>query len=56
MPNITGYDETGDPNWIQVQFDDGSSTHVQDPSGTYRRGVDEVATKLGFKRSRAWLV
>ncbi len=50
MPNITGYDETGDPNWIQVQFDDGSSTHVQDPSGTYRKEVDDVATKLGFKR------
>ncbi len=50
MPNITGYDETGDPNWIQVQFDDGSSTHVQDPNGTYRKEVDDVATKLGFKR------
>ncbi len=46
MPNITGYDETGDPNWIQVQFDDGSSTHVQDPNGTYRKEVDEVAARF----------
>lgn len=50
MPNIAGYSETSDPAWIQVQFDDGSSQHVQDPTGTYRREVDEVASKLGFKR------
>jgi len=50
MPNLTGYAETTDPNWIQVQFDDGSSQHVQDPTGTYRKEVNEVATKLGFQK------
>jgi hypothetical protein len=51
MPNLTGYSETDDPSWIQVQFDDGSSQHVQDPTGTYRKEVDDVATKLGFKQA-----
>ncbi len=51
MPNIVGYSETDKPDWIQVQFDDGSSTHVQDPAGSYRKEVDDVATKLGFKQA-----
>jgi hypothetical protein len=55
MPNLTGYSETDDPTVIQVQFDDGSSQHVIDPSGSYRKEVDEVATKLGFKQAVAGL-
>lgn len=46
MPNITGYSETTDPNWIQVQFDDGSGLHVSDPSGQYRQEVSEIASKI----------
>lgn len=50
MPNIVGYQDTDDPAWIQVQFDDGSGMHVQDPTGSYRQEVDAISSKLGFQK------
>jgi hypothetical protein len=46
MPNLTGYEETDNPGWINVKFDDGSSQHVNDPTGMFRGQISEVAAKL----------
>jgi hypothetical protein len=46
MPNLTGYEETENPGWINVKFDDGTSQHVNDPTGMFRGQISEVAAKL----------
>jgi hypothetical protein len=46
MPNLTGYEETDNPGWINVKFDDGTSQHVNDPTGMFRGQISEVAAKL----------
>jgi hypothetical protein len=46
MANMTGYEETGNPGWINVKFDDGSNMHVEDPTGMFRGQITEVASKL----------
>lgn len=46
MPNLTGFEETDNPGWINVKFDDGTSQHVNDPTGMFRGQIAEVAAKL----------
>lgn len=47
MANLKGYVPLPDPNWITLEFDDGSmSNPVQDPTGDYRKQVDEISRKI----------
>lgn len=46
MANIAGFKPLANPEWIDLQFDDGTSLAVNDPDGTYRAQVDEIAKKI----------
>ena len=47
MPNIRGFKPLTDPNWISLEFDDGTiSNPVNDPTGEYRKQVSEIAQKI----------
>lgn len=46
MANLTGFKPLENPEWISLDFDDGTSMAVQDPDGTYRAQVDEIAKKI----------
>lgn len=47
MKNLVGYTPLSNPDWITLKFEDGTeSTPVQDPDGTYRAEVDQIAQKI----------
>lgn len=47
MKNLVGYTALSNPDWITLKFEDGTeSTPVQDPDGTYRAEVDQIAKKI----------
>lgn len=47
MPNIRGFRPLANPEWISIEFDDGTiSNPVNDPTGEYRAQVDEIAKKI----------
>lgn len=48
MPNLKSFTPLADnPDWIKLQFDDGTESHpVLDPSGTYRKEVEGIVGKL----------
>ncbi len=47
MKNLVGYTPLSNPDWITLRFEDGSeSTPVNDPGGTYRAEVDQIAKKI----------
>lgn len=47
MKNLVGYTPLSNPDWITLKFEDGTeSTPVQDPDGTYRAEVDQIAKKI----------
>lgn len=47
MKALVGYTALSNPDWITLKFEDGTeSTPVQDPDGTYRAEVDQIAKKI----------
>jgi hypothetical protein len=47
VKNLIGYKPLTNPEWIVLQFEDGSeSTPVNDPAGEYRAEVDSIAKKI----------
>ncbi len=47
MANLTGFTPQANPEFIALNFDDGSSSHaIHDPSGEYRQQVSEIVPKV----------
>lgn len=46
MANISGFKPLANPEWISLDFDDGTSMAVQDPTGEYRAQIDSIAKKI----------
>ncbi|HEU4582493.1 MAG TPA: hypothetical protein VFS67_29750 [Polyangiaceae bacterium] len=47
MPNLTGFTPQSNPEWITLQFDDGSESHpIHDPTEQYRQEVGAIASRV----------
>ena len=47
MPNLKGFTPQSNPEWVTLEFDDGSQSHpIHDPSGTYRAEVASIVPKV----------
>lgn len=47
MPNLRGFTEQTNPEWVTLDFDDGTSSHpIHDPSGDYRKEVAAIVPKV----------
>ncbi len=47
MANLKGYTTLDNPEWIALDFDDGTQSHaIQDPTGEYRAEVKTIAQKI----------
>ncbi len=46
MPNLKGFTPLQNPEWVSLDFDDGSSHPVHDPTGQYRQEVASIVPKV----------
>lgn len=46
MPNLKGFTALDNPEWVSLDFDDGSSHPVHDPTGQYRQEVSAIVPKV----------
>lgn len=47
MPNLSGFTAQNNPEWVTLDFDDGSQSHpIHDPTGDYRKEVASIVPKV----------
>lgn len=47
MPNLTGATTLDNPDWVTLNFDDGSISHpIHDPDGSYRQEVASIVPRI----------
>jgi hypothetical protein len=47
MPNLRGVTPQSNPEWVTLDFDDGTSSHpIHDPTGEYRQQVASIVPKV----------